>query len=126
MPERRTPQPSATSGQLGAISVQNRAVSVEELPLRVAAHRLRGQTVVIPVGEIDQDSRDVLRDVLARCEGDVIIDLAGVPFVGSAGIGVIVSQRKRLEATGGTLHLRHSREITRRAFEAVGLADWLE
>jgi anti-anti-sigma factor len=55
----------------------------------------------------------------------VIVDLAGVPFVGSAGIAVFITERKRLEARGGTLILRSPRGLTRRVFEAVGLADWV-
>jgi anti-anti-sigma factor len=94
--------------------------------LRVTVERLRDHALVIPVGEIDIESSDVFRDALERCDGDVVVDLSSVPFIGSAGIGVIVGQRKRLEAAGGALRLRSPRAVTRRAFEAVGLGHWIE
>lgn len=94
--------------------------------LRVSVHQLRGHTVVIPIGEIDLETSDQFRASLELCSGDVIIDLAGIPFLDSSGIGVIVAERKRIHTEGGKLHLRMPSDIARRALEAVGLSEWLD
>ena len=98
---------------------------VPSTKLSVSLHICRGRTVLIPTGEIDMESAGVLSDALALCNGTVIVDLAGVPFVGSDGFAVLIAHRRRLAASGGTLVLRNPRELTRRAFEVVGLSEWL-
>jgi anti-anti-sigma factor len=89
--------------------------------LRIGAHRVRGCTIVIPQGEIDLGTRDALRECLGNCEDHAIIDLAEVSFLDSAGIGVIIGQRNRLEALGGSLVLRGPIDRVRTVLETVGL-----
>ncbi len=93
--------------------------------LRVGAHRLGDRTVVIPVGEIDIATNGMFRDHLDRCVGHVVVDLAGVTFLDSSGIGTIAVTRSRLEKESGTLELREPRPIVRAAIEAVGLGHWI-
>jgi anti-anti-sigma factor len=90
--------------------------------LRMRAHSVRGCTIVIAEGEIDLATRDSLRERLASCDGHVVIDLAGVSFLDSAGIGVIIAQRNRLLALGGSLVLRAPVDRIRKILETVGLA----
>lgn len=87
---------------------------------------MRGCTILIPEGEIDLGTRDALRDCLARCTGRVVIDLAGVLLLDASGIGVIVGQRNRLQALGGSLVLRDPIERVRTVLETVGLAQLME
>jgi anti-sigma B factor antagonist len=95
------------------------------MPLRIGTHQLGGRTVVIPVGEVDLATSGVLRDCLARCDGDLIVDLAGVTFLDSSGIGALCGQRARLLQGGGSLELRDPTYQVRKAIETVGLADWI-
>ena len=94
--------------------------------LRLGRHSLcRGRTVIIPIGEIDLDNRDDLRSVLEAVDGDVIVDLAGLTYIDSSGIGVLVAQRNRLSANGGSLQLRDPQPAVRRVLETCGLETWI-
>jgi anti-anti-sigma factor len=97
-----------------------------EMRVRIGVHRLRDRTVVIPVGEIDLATSGVQRQCLAGCSGHVVVDLAGVTFLDSSGIGVLSAHRKRLLDDGGSVELRAPRPEVRVAIEAVGLGDWFE
>ena len=94
---------------------------IRDPQLRVSRHAIRGRTVIIPVGEIDLATRDTLRSCLAECEGDVIVDLFGVSYLDSSGIGVLIAQRNRLTGQGGTLTLRSPRAPVRNVLELVGI-----
>lgn len=69
----------------------------------------RGYAVVSVAGEIDagteQQFRDALTSVLARGVLRVVVDLAGVAFMASAGIGVLMGMRRVLTDEGGSLVL---------------------
>jgi anti-anti-sigma factor len=94
--------------------------------LRLGRHQLgHGRTVVIPIGEIDLASRDHLRSVLEAIDGDVIVDLTGLSYLDSSGIGVLVAQRNRLTANGGSLQLRDPQPAVRQVLEIVGLEAWI-
>jgi anti-anti-sigma factor len=95
------------------------------LRLRVGAHRLGARTVVIPIGEIDIATNGMFRDCLDHCTGCVVVDLAGVTFLDSSGIGTIAVTRNRLENDSGSLELREPQPIVRAAIEAVGLGHWI-
>jgi anti-sigma B factor antagonist len=66
-----------------------------------------GAYVCTLAGELDVYSSDALRDELeAIAERDVphlIIDLIGVTFIDSAGLGLLLSTAERLKAEGGEL-----------------------
>ena len=55
-----------------------------------------------------------------------MLDLSGVTFLDSTGIGVLVRARNRLLAAGGELILRSPSGIVRDVLEIVGLGDWIE
>jgi stage II sporulation protein AA (anti-sigma F factor antagonist) len=94
--------------------------------LRLSGHNLcHGRTVIVPVGEIDLENRDDFRSVLEATDGDVVVDLVGLTYIDSSGIGVLVAQRNRLTATGGTLQLRDPQPNVRQVLEIVGLETWL-
>ena len=95
------------------------------LNIRVGAQRLHGRTVVMPTGEVNGATSHVLRDCLAQCSGDVVVDLSGVTFLDATGISVLVVQRTRLLTTGGSFELRDPQPIVRKAIEAVGLSAWI-
>ena len=82
-------------------------------------------TIVSAAGELDLRSRAALREVLRPLLGVVIIDLAGVTFLDSSTIGVIVGARNRLLASGGCLRLRAPHDFVRQTLKTMGLADWI-
>ena len=83
-------------------------------------------SVVAVVGEIDLATAAQLRECLSTLAGRVVIDLAGVTFLDSSGIAVLVSQRNRLVGVDGGLWLRGPNDMVRRTLEIVGFADYIE
>jgi anti-sigma B factor antagonist len=69
----------------------------------------RGCTVVRVAGELDLDSAPELRAGLRQAVDDggdtVVLDLAGVRFMDSSGLGMIVLTYKELQARSGRLCL---------------------
>lgn len=68
-----------------------------------------GWTVVAPVGDVDLSSApDLRRQLVAAVSatgGRVVVDLAGVHFVDSQGLGTLVGGVKRARSHGGDLRL---------------------
>jgi anti-anti-sigma factor len=73
-------------------------------PLFKVHHEPReGGVVVIASGEIDLASSPELRKALRDPQASVrtvVLDLRGVTFIDSSGLGVIVGQQKRARETG--------------------------
>jgi anti-anti-sigma factor len=62
-----------------------------------------GAVVVVAVGEIDLASSPQLREALVAPDAQastVVLDLRGVTFIDSSGLGVIVGQQKRSREDG--------------------------
>jgi anti-sigma B factor antagonist len=96
----------------------------------VAVRELPGLTVVELSGELDVSTAGTLRETLLLLELDgglgMEIDLRGLSFLGSTGIGVIVAACKRVRASGGTFSVSCDRNLARRVIEVSGLVDFLE
>jgi anti-sigma B factor antagonist len=90
-------------------NVSNEDVEPARAELSIEGHAMGDRTVLSVRGELDLYTAPALRDrVLAAAdEGQrrLVIDLSGVPFMDSSGLGVIVACLKRLRETGGDLAL---------------------
>lgn len=68
-----------------------------------------GWTILMPIGDLDMASAPALRSsihrALAASDGRVVVDLAGVHFVDSQGLGTLVGGLKRARSRGGDLRL---------------------
>ena len=77
-----------------------------------------GQTVVTVAGDVDMHSASRLRDALAeagqRPGCRVVLDLAGVEFMASAGVHVLLDGAGRFETAGGALVLVGPRPMVAR------------
>lgn len=77
-------------------------------------------------GELDVSTapklQDRLHDLITEGKRDLIVDLAGMTFIDSTGLGVLVSALKRAREAGGGLVLREPRPSARKVFEISGLA----
>jgi anti-anti-sigma factor len=80
-----------------------------------------GTTILAVTGEIDLASSPDLTACLDALDGTVVVDLTGVTFLDSSGMGALVAARKRLQAGGGDLSVREPRDNVRGALEATGL-----
>ncbi len=97
-----------------------------DLRLRTRPTPDQGQVTVIEVaGELDLHAAPGLRDELARAtqalSPRVIVDLGGVTFIDSTGVGVLVGALKRARQAGGQLAFCGAQKRVRRVFEITGL-----
>ena len=87
---------------------EDRGIARNE-PLTCSVEREPGYAVVSVAGEIDagteQRFRDGLTSVLSDGAVRVVVDLSGVTFMASAGIGVLMGVRRVLSDSGGLLVL---------------------
>ena len=82
---------------------------------------------VVATGEIDAHTVPFLRDTLlpAPASDDLRIDMAGVDFVDSSGLRVLLEAHRELERTGQRLVLASPSRRVMRLLEVAGLADHL-
>ena len=80
---------------------------------------------VTVVGEIDLATGAALRgrldQVIASTAGTVVLDLAGVGFIDSSGLRVLVETHRRLAAMNRSLRVHDPSAPTRRVLRITGL-----
>jgi len=78
-------------------------------------------------GELDQTEvlhlKPAFDEATEGAKGDVVLDLGGVTFMGTLGIGLIVSTREELEDRGLTLKLARVPAFVERTFEVMSLTE---
>ena len=81
--------------------------------------RIGGHDVVVVKGEIDMATAPTLDKALSKfSKKEVFLDLRKTDFMDSAGLKVLITQRSRIEESGGVMRLRgrrRSRHATPRA-----------
>jgi anti-anti-sigma factor len=90
----------------------------------LATRRLADAVVLSPAGRLDHASADLFRAALQpfvdRCAADgdrIVIDLAAVEHVSSAGLRVLMLARKQVKAQSGTLVVAALQPVVREIFE---------
>lgn len=104
---------------------------VPEVALAVTAEMVTPTVVVVrPVGDVDTATVDQLRNTIDDQVGHgaqyVVLDLAGVDFLGSAGLALLVSQREAALARAGALRIAAAPRAASRPLELTGLAELFE
>lgn len=88
-----------------------------------------GWTVVSITGELDVATAPRLRNEVVRLASAghtcVVLDLGGVDFIDSTGLGVVVGSLKRVRSLGGELALARAEPQVRKVFEITRLSDIL-
>jgi len=78
-------------------------------------------------GDLDQqevlDLKGAFDDAVEHAKGDVVMDLSGVTFISTLGIGLIVSTREQLEERGLTLKLANVPEFIEKTFKVMSLTE---
>ena len=86
-----------------------------------------GTSVVTVAGEVDVATAPALRDRLdqavRREEGPVVVDLLGVTFIDSTGLGVLIGAHRGCAAHGRELRLVIAEPRILKVFEITGLTD---
>ena len=80
-------------------------------------------------GDLDAYTAPGLRTQLHEATGEadlVVVDLAEVTFIDSAGLGALVGAHRRMREEGGRLRIVRPPALVARAFELTGLDDVLE
>jgi anti-sigma B factor antagonist len=96
------------------------------LSVDVTVRHAGGQAVVTLRGELDLASTPSLATHLtaaAACGPSVIVDLAGLEYIGYSGLGVLVRIGKWLRAGGGDLSLAAPQPQVRKILVVTGLID---
>ena len=91
--------------------------------LQIAERRANGVTILVLTGEILLDDGDLafrkkVHELLDRGDLDILVDLAGVTYIDSSGVGMIVAKLKTVTDKGGRMKLLH---LTRRSQRLLAL-----
>lgn len=93
------------------------------------AHRPPDTSVLVLRGSLDIDTAPALRANLNRLverpAPRVVVDVAGLDFVDSMGIGVLVTAHTRAMERGGWVRLAAPSGFLRRLLDTLGLTDHL-
>jgi anti-sigma B factor antagonist len=93
--------------------------------LSLSTRAERGRTVVEVTGEIDVYTAPKLREQLAELvdagRHDIVVDMQGVEFLDSTGLGVLVGALKRLRSAGGSFALVCDKEPLLKIFRITAL-----
>ena len=85
----------------------------------------QGWTVLTVIGELELATAPRLRQRVVSLVGEgrthIVLDLAGVDFADSVGLGVIVAALKRVRGRGGELAVSGAVPLVRRLFEVTRL-----
>jgi anti-sigma B factor antagonist len=83
--------------------------------------------VLRPQGDLDVYTVGSLRDALGRMISDktpkVVVDLDGVPFMDSSGLGALMGGVRRLREIGGDLAIACTREQHLKLFTITGFGE---
>jgi len=95
------------------------------MQLRTEVTELAGWTVVSVYGEVDvataPDLRERLIELINGGNHQLVLDLEGVDFLDSTGLGTIIGALKRARTHGGDLRLVCTETRITRLFEITGL-----
>lgn len=88
-------------------------------------HQVGAHTIVEVTGEIDVASAPVLRDrllgLLNRGAEDLVVDLRGVTFIDSTGVGSLLRVYHRQTLLGGSVHFVADQPAVLRVLELMQL-----
>ena len=95
------------------------------MTLGLSSHSDAGTVTILVDGDVDLSNADELEGRAAvHIEAGattVLVDLAGVPFIDSAGINALVKAHRRAEERGRTLRVTRASDIVREVLELTGV-----
>lgn len=95
------------------------------MQLRTDVSKIADWTIVNVYGELDVATSPELRELLIQLVSDgssrLVIDLDGIDFLDSTGLGTIIGALKRARTHGGDLRLVCTQTRIMRMFEITGL-----
>jgi anti-sigma B factor antagonist len=100
---------------------------MSELPLRLSVIDVDGSTTAL-VGEVDAHTAPAVAErfeSLPDGHGDFSLDMAGVEFMDSSGLRMIIELHQRAESESRRLVLKAPSQAVSRLLEISGLTDHL-
>ena len=83
-------------------------------------------TVVIPTGDLDMAVADTVKrtltDLIERGQSKLVMDLGGVGYIDSSGMGALVAAMKQARAAGGDVRLCALQDDVRAILEMTRLS----
>lgn len=73
-------------------------------------------------GNLDASRIEAVKNTLEKIEGSVTVDMSGLNFICSAGIGIIVMTYRRLKENGENIYLVNLNDQIKKVFQ-VSLLD---
>jgi anti-sigma B factor antagonist len=105
-------------------------MAVPSDPFSATVVRAGADAVVTLVGELDMATApslaDVLDSLLSDGPGEIVVDLAGLSFIDSSGLAVLVTTQNALGEQGRGLSLRSPRRHAVKVLEMAGLVNFLD
>jgi anti-sigma B factor antagonist len=82
-------------------------------------------TLIVPKGDLDMGTADqvkrTLTGLIEKGQAKLVMDLGGVTYIDSSGLGALVAAMKQARAVGGNLKLCALQEDVRSIFEMTRL-----
>jgi anti-anti-sigma factor len=99
--------------------------------LQIAERRIGDVTVLVLSGEMLVDDGDLalrqqIHDLLEQDRNKILIDLAAVTHIDSAGVGMMVAKQKTVRDRGGDVKLLHLTSRSQRLLALMKLASVFE
>lgn len=90
--------------------------------LEIKVDQSGGYTVCRPIGELDAFTVGQFRETLTELGGGqrLLIDLSGVPFLDSAGLGALIGGVRRSREAGGDVAVYGARPAVARLLHTTG------
>ena len=121
MPDVRSPAAEVT----GFMDTDPLSTGTDSLAFSVS--REPGYAVLSVAGDVDAGTehhfRDALTSVLAHGMPRIVVDLSGVNFMSSAGIGVLMGVRRVLSDAGGSVVLASAHGQVAQVLSMTGVAE---
>lgn len=96
-------------------------------PVEIATSASGTATVVAVTGELDvytaPDLEVALNDLIQQGRSELVIDLSGVEFLDSTGLGVMVKALKWAREAGGSLRVVATADRITKVFTITGLVE---
>lgn len=93
--------------------------------MEIEVTQSKGVTIVAPTGDLDMGAADQVRRVLTELidkgQPKLVMDLGGVGYIDSSGLGTLVAAMKQARAAGGNLKLCGLQDDVRSIFEMTRL-----
>jgi anti-sigma B factor antagonist len=124
--EAKTSQETTTS-RGGWTDQDEGTKTVVERELQVTVESEGATPLLRVAGEVDIQTSPILEmelnSLLDQGTTSILVDLAGVTFLDSTGLSVLIAGLKRCQTTGGDLRLQSPRPNVLRVLEITGLTD---